>query len=210
MRSMSDIIKISGSKKISVRGGTSDKSFSEDKGENLQQQLRFQYEAGYDHGYNTAMTEMEQQYTKKLLEKYDEVFTIFYDFNEHADEYDKTFEKIVIELAFIVADLIIKKEVERDSIIVENVRNALKKVLGANHIIIKLNPGDLTKMNEDSSNMFAETGLSKIRFESTDTVETGGCLIETDIGSVDARISAQLSELKKSLMSSVFYNGSIN
>lgn len=205
---MSNIIKILGSRKLSLKAGTSDKIFQEDKAENLQQQLQFQYEAGYDQGYNTAVTELEQQYTKKLLEKYDDVFTIFYDINERADEYDKSFEKLVIDLSFLISELIVKREVEKDSIIVENLRNALKKVLGANQIIIKLNPADLSKMNEDSKNMFAEAGLSKMRFEATDTVEAGGCLIETDIGSVDARISAQLSELKKSLLNSVFYNGS--
>jgi flagellar assembly protein FliH len=205
---MSNIIKILGSRKLSLKTGSADKAFQEDKAENLQQQLQFQYEAGYDQGYNTAVTELEQQYTKKLLEKYDDVFTIFYDFNEKADEYDKSFEKLVIDLSFLVSELIVKREVEKDSIIVENLRNALKKVLGANQIIIKLNPSDLTKMNGDSNNMFAESGLSKLRFESTETIEAGGCLIETDIGSVDARVSAQLSELKKSLLNSVFYNGS--
>lgn len=207
MRSMSNIIKISGSKRVSLKAGTEDRIFQEDKGEHLQQQLQFQYEAGYDQGYNTAMNELEQQYTKKLLEKYDDVFTIFYDFNERADEYDKAFEKLVIELSFMISELIIKREVEKDSIIVENLRNALKKVLGANQIIIKLNPADLAKMNDDSNKMFAESGLSKIRFESTEAVDAGGCLIETDIGSVDARISAQLMELKKSLLNSVFNNG---
>jgi len=207
MRFMSNIIKIPGSKKVSLKAGTEDRIYQEDKGEHLQQQLQFQYEAGYDQGYNTAMTELEQQYTKKLLEKYDDVFTIFYDFNERADEYDKSFEKLVIELSFMISEILIKREMEKDSIIVENLRNALKKVLGANHIIIKLNPADLTKMNEDSNNMFAEAGLSKIRFESTDAVDVGGCLIETDIGSVDARISAQLAELKKSLLNSVFNSG---
>lgn len=210
MRSMSDIIKISSSKKLSVKEGIGDKPLQEDRGELLQQQLRFQYESGYDHGYNTAQTELEQQFAKKLLDKYDEILTIFYDFNERADEYDRTFEKIIIELSFLISEMLIRREVERDSIIVENLKNALKKVLGANQIIIKLNPGDLSRMNEDSNSLFAETGLSKVRFESTDTVEKGGCLIETDIGSVDARISTQLHELKKSLMSSVFNNGTIN
>lgn len=204
---MSDIIRIPGSKKLSLKSGASLKAVEEDSRESLQQQLQFQYEAGYDQGYNAAMTELEQQYTKKLLEKYDDVFTIFYDFNERADEYDKSFEKIVIELSFMIAEIILKREVEKETIIVENVRSAIKKVLGANQIIIKLNPSDLEKMNSDSGNMFAEAGLSKIRFEATETVEAGGCLIETDIGTVDARITVQLAELKKSLMNGIFTNG---
>lgn len=203
---MSDVIKISSARKLSIKGGLSEKTVQEDRGELLEQQLKFQYEAGYEQGYNTAISELEQQYTQKLLEKYDEVFTIFYDLNEKVDEYDKAFETLVIELGFLVTEIMVKREVEKDPIIVENLRNALKKVLGANQIIIKLNPGDLTKMNEDSNNIFAETGLSKLRFEASDTVEAGGCLIETDIGNVDARIATQLHELKKTLMNSVFYN----
>jgi len=207
---MSDIIKIPGSKKLSLKSGSSDKPLQEDRAEHFQMQLKQQYETGYEQGRKAAVAEMEQQYTKKLLEKYDDVFTIFYDFNEKADEYDKTFDRLIIELAFAVAEVLVKREIERDSIIVENLSAAIRKILGANQIIIKLNPSDLSKMNEDSNSMFAEAGLSKIRFESTETIEPGGCLIETDIGSVDARISAQLLELKKSLINSVFNYGSIS
>ena len=207
---MSDVIKISSSKKLSLKPGTEAKIAHEDRGEHIQQQMQFQYEAGYDHGYSTAMKELEEQYTKKLLEKYDDLFTIFYDFNERADEYDRTFDKLVIELAFTAAEVLIKREVERDPVIVDNVKKAIQKVLGANQIIIKLNPSDLAVMNGDSSNMFAEAGLSKIRFEATDSVEAGGCLIETDIGSVDARITAQLNEMKKALLNTIAPNGISN
>lgn len=207
---MSDTIKITSLKKFSIKGGLSEGGSQEDKAEHLQQQLRFQYEAGYDQGYSSAQKELEQQYTQKLLDKYDEILSLFYDFNERADEYDKTFEKLIIEFSFVIAEQIIKKEVERNTVIAENIRFALRKILGANQIIVKLNPSDLSRINEDSNQLFAETGLSKIRFEAADNVEAGGCLIETDIGSVDARLSTQLMELRKNLINTVFAYGNDN
>ena len=39
--------------------------------------------------------------------------------------------------------------------------------------------------------------FSKIKFESDERIETGGCFIETEIGNVDGRIVPQLKELKK-------------
>jgi len=73
----------------------------------------------------------------------------------------------------------------------------MKKILGANNVIIKLNEKDLNNLNSESRSLLNDATYSKIKFEADDTIETGGCLIETDIGNVDARIGTQLKELKK-------------
>ena len=73
---MSSVIKIPGSKKLSLKTGTADKSLQEDKGEHIQQQLQFQYEAGYDQGYNTAMAELNSS-TLKNSSKNMTMFLLF-------------------------------------------------------------------------------------------------------------------------------------
>ncbi|MBZ0199159.1 MAG: hypothetical protein K8H86_04775 [Ignavibacteriaceae bacterium] len=38
-----------------------------------------------------------------------------------------------------------------------------------------------------------------MKFEPDDTLDMGGCFIETEIGNVDARLSTQINEIKKQL-----------
>ena len=86
----------------------------------------------------------------------------------------------------------------------------MKKVLGANNVIIKLNEKDLANLNNESKNLLNDGSFSKIKFETDDSIEPGGCLIETDIGNVDGRIGAQLKELKKQLEQKVLLNDEEN
>ncbi|MEJ2615740.1 MAG: FliH/SctL family protein, partial [Ignavibacteriaceae bacterium] len=53
-------------------------------------------------------------------------------------------------------------------------------------------------LNEDTNKkIFYDESFSKIKFEQDDRIEQGGCVVETEIGNVDGRISSQFNELKK-------------
>jgi flagellar biosynthesis/type III secretory pathway protein FliH len=48
--------------------------------------------------------------------------------------------------------------------------------------------------------------MNHIKFEIDDNIEIGGCLIETEIGNLDARISSQLNEISKALENVIIKN----
>ena len=62
----------------------------------------------------------------------------------------------------------------------------------------KLNPEDY-RLIEQTKDVINIELFSKIKFEESENIENGGCFIQTEIGDIDARISVQLSELKKEL-----------
>ena len=167
--------------------------------EALNRQLNEQFFAGQQEGYKEAKLEFEKKYSETLLEKFEELHSIFSDFDERIKEYEDAFDKIVLELSLSVAEKIIKREVEKESIITGTLKECVKKVIGANNVIIKLNPDDLKMINTDSNNMFRDDSLSRIKFEADERVERGGCLVETDIGNVDGRISTQINEIRKKI-----------
>ncbi|MFN3695189.1 MAG: FliH/SctL family protein, partial [Ignavibacterium sp.] len=74
-----------------------------------------------------------------------------------------------------------------------------KKVLTANSILIKLNPQDFDFVTNDLKDLNKTFDVSRIKLEKDEMIEKGGCLIETEIGNADARISSQLNELKRKL-----------
>jgi len=100
-----------------------------------------------------------------------------------------------------IAEKIIKREIEQKSIITEILEQNLSKVIGANEITIKLNPAEYKIVEKTSKEYLSSIGISKIRFEQNESITKGGCLIETEIGNLDARIDSQLNEILKILES---------
>ncbi len=198
---MSDIIKLNMKSKkmnVSLRNQYSSGQIKQENSEDLLQlQFAQHYERGFDDGRKTALEESEKAYNQKLERKYAELNNIISVLEARAAEYSQTFENLVIQLSVAIAEKILEREISKDSIIENILTEALKRVIGANKVLVKLNPDDLKNFNIENKNFFSEGSLSKINFESDERIDKGGCLVETEIGNVDARISTQLNELKK-------------
>lgn len=176
----------------------------EDKNENIfKQQLEAQYLQGYNDGQKDITEALENNYSEKLAKKYAEFHNILTNYDEKLINYETVFEKIVIDTAFTIAERIVKRELEKESTISEIIRTSIKKIIGANEVVIKLNPIDYEETMKDAQKIMIEHSYSKIKFESDESIEIGGCLIETEIGNVDSRISTQLEVIKQNLDSSL-------
>ena len=157
------------------------------------------YQKGYNEGYQAAQTELEQSYSQELIAKSEEFYNILSGFENKLIEYEESFGNIAIEVAHKIAEKILQTELDHRSVIQENLSEALKKVLGANEVIVKINPGDFDKLKSDGTGSKLAENFSKIKFEQDANIMQGGCLIETEVGNVDARILSQVSELIKQL-----------
>ena len=202
---MSNVIKMNSqskmaSGKVSGTGGEIDKP---SESELLKKQLEEQYALGYKEAQVKTRRDVEREYTDKLVRKYEDVHKILQQFDESFVDYEKAFEKLVIETAFEVAKKVVQREISNQTIINENVRISINKIMGANEVRLKLNPTDLEELTETSKNSIHSGSFNVIKIEPDDRIEKGGCLIETEIGSVDARISTQISELQKQLEDSL-------
>lgn len=202
---MSDVIKLnSQSKKTSAKiSGFGNEVVTESESDLLKKQQEDYYSLGYREAQEKTRRDVEREYTDKLVRKYEEVYKILQQFDESFIDYEKSFERLVIATAFEVAKKVVQREISNDSIINENVRIAINKIIGANDVKLRLNPSDLDELTEASKNMIYGSSFNKIKIEPDARIEQGGCLIETEIGSVDARISTQLSEMQKQLEDSL-------
>jgi flagellar assembly protein FliH len=202
---MSDVIKLnSHSKRASVKvSAFGEDAEKESPAELFKKQLESYYALGYKEAQEKTRRDVEREYTDKLVRKYEEVYKILQQFDESFIDYEKAFEKLVIETAFEVAKKVVQREISSNTIINENVRIAINKIMGANEVRLRLNPSDVEEMNEASKNLINGSSFNKIKIEPDALIEQGGCLIETEIGSVDARISTQLSEMQKQLEDSL-------
>ena len=204
---MSSVIKINAKSKrlnVSMKNPLESAGIETEREEVFfQKQLQQYYEKGYNDGQKAASEKLETEYNEKLIKKFENISEIMLEFDKTVDDYDKTFEKIVVNIAVIIAEKIVQRELLQGPIIESILKDSLKRVIGSNRILVRLHPNDLEIINQDSSNLFIDDSFSKIKFESDERIERGGCFIETEIGNVDARISSQFNEMKKQLEATV-------
>jgi flagellar assembly protein FliH len=111
-------------------------------------------------------------------------------------------EKEIVSLVLLISRKVIKvlSENQRD-IIISNVIEALRKVKAKGNIIIKVNLADLKLATEHKQNFIAlMEGVKTINIVEDSSVDSGGCIIETDFGEIDARIASQLTELENRIL----------
>ncbi|MDP4173245.1 MAG: FliH/SctL family protein [Bacteroidota bacterium] len=165
-------------------------------------QLQDSYERGFKDGQNQLRDELEQNYIAQLSEKTQEFNKILAMLEANLSEYDQAFDKVVLETALMIAEKIVRREINRESIITNTLRDSVKKIIGANDILIKINPVDHNQVQSVQNSPLLEGTFSKIKFELDENLEPGGCLVETEIGNVDSRITTQINEIKKQLEAS--------
>ncbi|MCB9248065.1 MAG: hypothetical protein H6613_05735 [Ignavibacteriales bacterium] len=137
------------------------------------------------------------------MEQSNEFYKILKSFEEKIIFYENSFHKIVIKVSQKISEKILHREIDNKSTIEEILEQNLSKIVGANDITIKLNPAELKIIETTSKEKISSFGISKIRFEANDSIKKGGCLIETEIGNLDARIDNQINEIIKSLENSL-------
>lgn len=197
---MSDVIKINRRPTNVIAfsdAGSVFHTVEEQEKENYQIALHNQYTKGFSDGQKAIKEKIEAEYNEKLLLKYSELTNLISDLNEKTQQLDNQFEDVVMKVSFLLAEAILKKEISKESIIKQVLAEALKKVVGANEIIVRLNPTDYESIIEDGKSFQLKDSFSQIKFEKDERIELGGCFIESEIGNADGRISSQLNELKR-------------
>jgi flagellar assembly protein FliH len=115
-------------------------------------------------------------------------------------EIHQKIEKEVAQLALSIAKKVVCHEVKTtEETVVCVAREALSRVENPGKIKVKLNPADLQFIQDTKSQLsdFLDD-VESIRFEAEDSIQSGGCLIETDMGDIDARIEKQLQAIEES------------
>ena len=115
-------------------------------------------------------------------------------------EINREIEKEVTQLALSIARKIVCHEVKTTQETVTCVaREALGRVDNPGKIKIKLNPDDFQFIKNTRSQLsHFLNNVDNIRFEAEESIQSGGCLIETDRGDIDARIEKQFQAIEES------------
>lgn len=171
-----------------------------------EQELQENLQIGFQRGYEEAWAELEQNFDAALLQKTEEFYAILSSFEEKLHSYETAFDELVLQLSLKIAEKVVHREVTLNSTIETVLRESIKKVMGSNEIHIKINPEDYQLLYNEGKTAFIEKSFNKVKFEATERIERGGCIIETEIGNVDARISSQMQSITNELQASLSSN----
>jgi flagellar assembly protein FliH len=111
-------------------------------------------------------------------------------------------EEEVIRLVLLMVRKVVKviSDNQRE-VVISNVVEALKKVKDRGNIIIRVNLADLKLTTEHTKDFIKMLeGVKSVQVAEDSSVDSGGCVIETDFGEIDARISNQLAELESKIL----------
>ncbi len=118
-------------------------------------------------------------------------------------------EKEVVKLALAIARKIVCREIEMDrEVVVCVAREALARMEDPGKIKIKMNPQDIQFINETKYKLSDLIGnIDNVSLEPEENIQSGGCIIETNLGEIDARIEKQILAVEESFRNAIENSG---
>lgn len=160
--------------------------------ERILSELRAQaHQEGYEEG-KRAGEEQAAVYIDEALNKLNEIAVAF-------PQAVKQNEEKLITLALEIASKVIQEEISlQPEIVQRTVETALKRVSDLEQVVVKVNPLDLDLIlpKQDTFKSLVPD-VQNFSIEGSHTIARGGCMIETNSGSINATINAQLSIIEE-------------
>lgn len=153
---------------------------------------------GYLRGYNEGRKAAEED----VLQEIAALAAVVGGVEEARERHFADLEPRVVRLALAIAEKILHRQVALDpGIVVDVVRDGLRRLAGAESVTVRLAPEDVDLVKEHGPDLAAGFGdQSRIRVVADPAMPRGGCMIESEAGEVDARLETQLDEVGQRLM----------
>jgi flagellar assembly protein FliH len=149
---------------------------------------------GREQGYGEGRTE-----AGRLVER---LHTILAKAIEKRGEIIQESETQIINLVLLIVKKVIKVISENQkNVVINNVVQALRKLRSRGDVVIRVNLADLQLTSEHVKDfMKMVENVKSITVLEDSSVDKGGCLIETDFGQIDGRVSSQLHEIEEKIL----------
>jgi len=114
----------------------------------------------------------------------------------------KAAEQDIIALSLEIARKIIGRDLERDpQVVMEICANAIEGVRNARQLVLRVNPQDGAYLRQNRKAIMDLVARSvDIAFKDDPSVEPGGCVIQTEHGTIDAQLDTQFKMLAQVLI----------
>ena len=155
------------------------------------------FQKGVEEGHRRATELLKGEYLDRVEEERNQIQALFKRIEEGLTALTPSAEKALMTFTVGVAEHIIRQEAKTSPEIVVNViKDGIKNILGVEKITIRVHPSNFQLVQEQKHIIQSvSSSLREILFEADEHIEQGGCIIESDLGNVDARIITQLEQV---------------
>lgn len=165
---------------------------------------RAEYNKGVAQGNRNAAEQLGNEYEERLLAEKARIDGIVNAVREQFSALYGSTEEAVVKFAFGVAERIIRREVSLDrTIVLGQIRESVRRVLGVERLTIRVHPDELAAVREQKSVIQSNgDSIREIVVEGDEGLALGDCVLESDMGNIDARLSTQLKQIENVLFES--------
>ena len=110
-----------------------------------------------------------------------------------------------LELAFMIARKILEREIHTDPVaLLSLIRSAITRAGEANQITIRLSASDADALRLAGHDLASQAfSLAKVSIVADPNLSAGDCIVETNLGTVDGRLSTRLAEMRETVETAI-------
>lgn len=107
-------------------------------------------------------------------------------------------EPEILGMVMEIAEKVIGREVKKGAI-VDIVKKTVAQAVGEK-VVVRIHPSDLAVVQEKEPELLEAIGkVRSMTVKEDESIAPGGCIVETELGTVDARLETQLGAIRKAL-----------
>jgi flagellar assembly protein FliH len=148
---------------------------------------------GYGQGYQDGLEALEAAKRAFAQQVSTQMAQVLAAFDEQTQGLDARLADTLVQTAVMLARQVVRSEIaQRPELIVQVAEDAIGAVmLSARHLRLRLNPKDLPLVEAGASDLLKARG---VLLQADATLAPGGCVVESDLGQVDARIEQRWAQ----------------
>jgi flagellar assembly protein FliH len=168
------------------------------------EQIQCMIEEAFKKGLEQGRTEMKAAQEEQIKNAVAAFEASIQEMHRVRQQDIKCLESEIVRLALAITKKIIGHETEHRAVVQHVVEQALGKVNDTRQLVIKINPQDLNTIQDLQQDLMPTDDLKAVfRIEADEGIKRGGCVIETKLGDVDARIEKQLKIIEEHLLDQI-------
>ena len=156
--------------------------------------------ASYERGRREAELALSEQLVQQRAEVHEMMSGVLTSLRQAVPQIVRETENAMIALSLSVAQKLVGGLPISVATVEQVVRDALAQIEGTAQFTVRLHPADLALLQKSDSQLLAGgDGTTEFRFLSSAEVTRGGCMVQTQFGTVDARRETKFDLLQRTL-----------
>jgi len=157
---------------------------------------------GVAQGFEKGKTETTEIYEKKIDDIQLRIGNVFKRIEEEKQAVFRNSEHLLLQLCMEMVKKIIASELTiNKNIILSVLKKALNSIAEKDNVIIRISPDDMDSVSGRKDFWIpVSDNLKNITIEPDERISCGGCIIESNSGTTDARLGVQCDELSELIL----------